>query len=236
MVNDSKLLLHPINFFNFSESKYSDLFEDIDYVWDVIKRLPNYIDAKLKPERHKNSEISPLSYVDENVYIGSGTIIEPGAVIKGPTIIGDNCKVRSRAYIRENVIVGNNVTIGHAIELKNCFTFDEVELPHFSYVGDSILGFKSHLGAGAKISNFKINRQPITVKIGKQRYETGLIKFGAVLGDEVEIGCNSVLNPGTLIGKRTLAYANLSLYGYYSADLIIKLRQSYEIVERTFNK
>ncbi len=114
--------------------------------------------------------------------------------------------------------------------------FDEAEVPHFSYVGDSILGWKAHLGAGVKISNLKVTRTPVAVKVNDQRYETGLLKFGAILGDEVEIGCNCVLNPGTVVGKRTLAYSNLSMLGYYPPELIVKLHQSYEIIQRRADK
>lgn len=223
-------MLEPTSFFDLSKSKYSDIFEDIELVWDALKKLPEYVDAKLKP--NIKGIISTLAYVDDNVYIGSGTVVEPGVVIKGPTIIGENCELRAGAYIRGNVLVGDRVVVGHTTELKTCLLFDEAEIPHFSYVGDSILGWKTHLGAGVKISNLKVNRTPVILKVRDERYETGLVKFGAVLGDEVEIGCNSVLNPGTLIGKRTLAYANLSMLGYYPPDSIVKLHQSYEVVER----
>lgn len=223
-------MLKPTSFFDLSKSKYSDIFEDIELVWDALKKLPEYVDAKLKP--NIKGIISPLAYVDDNVYIGSGTVVEPGVVIKGPTIIGENCELRAGAYIRGNVLVGDRVVVGHTTELKTCVLFDEAEIRHFSYIGDSILGWKTNLGAGVKISNLKVNRTPVILKVRDERYETGLVKFGAVLGDEVEIGCNSVLNPGRLIGKRTLAYANLSMLGYYPPDSIVKLHQSYEVVER----
>lgn len=223
-------MLAPANFFDFSKSKYSEIFENIDLVWNTLKKLPDYSQAEVR-SRNKGA-ISPLAYVEENVCIGSGTVVEPGAVIKGPTIIGENCEVRAGAYIRGNVLVGDRVVVGHATELKNCLVFDEAEIPHFSYVGDSILGWRTHLGAGTKISNLKVNREPVTLKIEDKRYDTGLVKLGAILADEVEIGCNCVLNPGTLVGKRTFAYANLSLRGYYPPNSIIKLRQSHEVVDR----
>ena len=226
-------MLHPTNFFDLSKSQHCEIFRDIEFVWDALKQIPKYINANLKPGI--DGTISPLAYLDDNVYIGPGTVVEPGVVIKGPTIIGADCEIRAGAYIRGNVLVGDRVVVGHTTELKTCLLFDEAELPHFSYVGDSILGWKAHLGAGAKISNLKVSRTPVAVKVNNQRYETGLLKFGAILGDEVEIGCNSVLNPGTLIGKRTLAYTNLSLSGYYPLNSIIKLHQSYEIVERKDN-
>ncbi len=224
-------MLHPTNFFDLSKSQHREIFKDVEFVWDALKRIPEYVNAHLKPSI--NGTISPLAYLDENVYIGAGTVVEPGAVIKGPTMIGANCEVRAGAYIRGNVLVGDRVVVGHTTELKNCLLFDDAEIPHFSYVGDSICGWKAHLGAGVKISNLKVTRTRVVVKVNGQHYETGLRKFGAILGDEVEIGCNSVLNPGTLVGKRTLAYANLSLAGYYPPNSIIKLHQDYEIVERT---
>lgn len=227
-------MLEPTTFFDLSKSKHSSIFENIEFVWDALKKLPEYVDANLKS--NILGIISSKAYVDENVYIGSGTVVEPGVVILGPTIIGENCQVRAGAYIRGNVLVGNQVVVGHTTELKTCLLFDEAEIPHFSYVGDSILGWKTHLGAGVIISNLKVNRTPVILKVGDKRYESGLVKFGAVLGDEVEIGCNCVLNPGTLIGKRSLAYANLSMLGYYPPDSIVKLHQSYEVVERKYDK
>ncbi|MFQ6117692.1 MAG: hypothetical protein ACE5LQ_05430, partial [Candidatus Bipolaricaulia bacterium] len=161
-----------------------------------------------------------------------GTVVEPGAVIIGPTIIGRDCQIRSGAYIRGNVLIGDRVIIGHSSEVKNSLIHSEAEVPHFAYVGDSVLGWRSHLGAGVKISNLKVNREPVRVKVDGRVYETGLRKFGAIIGDGVEIGCNSVLNPGTLIGKRSLAYALSSLSGYYPPSSIIKLRQKIEIAER----
>jgi len=223
-------MLRPEDFFDLSKSKYSDIFEGIELVWDTLKRIENYVKANLRPGIE--GQVSKLAEVDENVYIGKGTVVEAGVVIKGPTIIGENCEIRAGAYIRGNVLVGDGVVVGHTTELKKCLLFDQAVVPHFSYVGDSILGWKAHLGAGVKISNLKITRTPVVVRVEGKRYETGLIKFGAIIGDEVEIGCNSVLNPGTLISKRTLAYANLSLAGYYPPNSIIKLRQTHEVVAR----
>jgi UDP-N-acetylglucosamine diphosphorylase / glucose-1-phosphate thymidylyltransferase / UDP-N-acetylgalactosamine diphosphorylase / glucosamine-1-phosphate N-acetyltransferase / galactosamine-1-phosphate N-acetyltransferase len=226
-------MIHPADFFDLSKSQHKDLFEGIELVWDVLKRLPSYVDAQLQPGIQ--GRVHSMAYVEENVYIGPGTVVEAGAVIKGPTIIGANCEVRAGAYIRGSVLAGDGVVIGHATELKTCFLSDGVEVPHLAYVGDSMLGWRAHLGAGVKLSNFKINHMPVTVTIEGKQYNTGLLKFGAVLGDEVEIGCNSVINPGGLIGKRTLAYSNLSLHGYYPPDSVIKLHQSIEIIARKYN-
>jgi len=224
-------MLQPQDFFDLSGYKYRDIFDGIEFVWDALKQIPEYTKAKLKPGIF--GEVSPLAHVNEEaVYIGAGTVVEAGAVITGPVIIGANCEVRTGAYIRGNVIVGDRVIVGHTTELKTCVLFDEVAVPHFSYVGDSIFGWKAHLGAGVKISNFKINSTQVVVTVNDKRYDTGLLKFGAILGDKAEVGCNSVLNPGTLVGKRTLVYPNASIRGYYAPDCIVKLRQSYEVVER----
>jgi NDP-sugar pyrophosphorylase family protein len=227
-------MLRPEDFFDLSKCKYSDIFDGIELVWDALKRIPGYVRANLKPGIY--GTVSPLAYVDQNVYIGPGTVVEPGAMVKGPSIIGANCEVRSGAYVRGDVLVGDRAVVGHTTELKNCLLFDQANVPHFAYVGDSILGWKAHLGAGVKISNLKVTRTPVVVTIDGQRYETGLLKFGAILGDEAEIGCNSVLNPGTLVGKRTLAYTNLSMFGYYPPDSMVKLRQTREVVGRRNEK
>lgn len=223
-------MLKPTDFFDLSYCPYAELFDSVEYTWEAIPRIHEYILSHLQPGIY--GIISPLANIEENVYIGSGTIVEPGVMIKGPTIIGTNCQIRQGAYIRGDVLVGNQAVVGHTTEVKNSLLNDHAEVPHFAYVGDSLLGWKAHLGAGVKISNFKVNRTMVDVLIEGQHYETGLRKFGAILGDEVEIGCNSVLNPGTMIGKRTLGYANLSMHGYYPPDSIIKLRQEHEIVKR----
>jgi UDP-N-acetylglucosamine diphosphorylase / glucose-1-phosphate thymidylyltransferase / UDP-N-acetylgalactosamine diphosphorylase / glucosamine-1-phosphate N-acetyltransferase / galactosamine-1-phosphate N-acetyltransferase len=223
-------MLKPEDFFDLTKTEHAAIFEGVQYVWEVLPRIKDYIKEHLKPQIC--GDVSPLAFVGEQVYIGPGTVIEPGAMIKGPAIIGADCEVRGGAYIRENVIVGEGSVVGHTSEVKNSLLFNESEVPHFAYVGDSVLGWKAHLGAGVKLSNVKINRSQVVLEIDGQLYETGLRKFGAILGDQAEIGCNAVLNPGTLVGKRTLGYANISMFGYYPPDHIVKLRQVHEIIER----
>ena len=223
-------MLLPEDFFDLTKTQYADIFEGVEFPWEVLRRIEAYIQSHLQPAIL--GEVSPLAYVGERVYIGPGTVVEPGAMIKGPTIIGAGCQVRAGAYLRENVLIGDGVVVGHTTEIKNSLLFNQAEVPHFAYVGDSVLGWKAHLGAGVKISNVKVNRTLVVVEVEGKRYETGLRKFGAIIGDQVEIGCNSVLNPGTLVGKRTLGYANLSMHGYYPPDSIVKLRQSQEITAR----
>lgn len=223
-------MLKPSDFFDLSTTQHSDLFENVEYVWDVIKRIPHYIELRLLPKI--DGEVSPQAIIGRDVAIGPGTVVEAGAVIKGPAIIGAGCRIGSGAYIRENVLVSDNAVVGHTTELKNCVFLEGAGAPHFSYVGDSVLGQRAHLGAGAKISNFKINKSFVTVKIDGHNYDTGLLKFGAIMGDDADVGCNAVLNPGTLIGKRTLVYANASILGYFPPDSIVKLRQTTQVVER----
>ena len=155
--------LNPETFFNLDTFPHKDLFTDLNHVWDALKRLPDYIQSHLK--RGSRGRLSPLASIDENVFIGEDTVVEAGVVIKGPTIIGARCEIRSGAYIRENTLIADEAVIGHATEVKHSILFKGVSLPHFAFVGDSILGWKSHLGAGVKIANFKINSQPVTVKL-----------------------------------------------------------------------
>jgi len=218
-------------FFDLDPEKvpFPEIFSGIEHIWDVLPRIEKFA-ARAEPLIEADEVTG--AFIFGRVQIGTGTVVEPGAVIKGPAIIGHDCQIRSGAYIRGNVLIGDRVVIGHSSEVKNSLIHNEAEVPHFAYVGDSILGWRSHLGAGVKISNLKVTREPVRVKVNDRVYDTGLRKFGALVGDEVEIGCNSVLNPGTLLGKRSLAYALSSLSGYYPPNSVVKLRQSFEIAER----
>lgn len=218
------------NFFDLSKTDFPQVYEDIAYPWEALQAIPEVVDQQLEPGIEGDME--PGSWIDDNVYIGPGTRVEPGARIKGPTIIGSDCEIRSGAYIRGNVIIGNGATIGNSSELKRALLHNQAEIPHFSYVGDSIIGWKGHLGAGVIASNLKITRQEIIVHAKGEHYKTGLRKFGCILGDRAEIGCNSVLNPGSVIGKGVLAMANTSLSGYYPPESFIKLRQETEVITR----
>ena len=155
-----------------------------------------------------------------------------GAVIKGPTIIGENCEIRSSAYIRGNVITGNGCVLGNASEFKNCILFNHAQVPHFSYVGDSILGHKAHLGAGVVLSNLKSTTGNVKVN----DLDTGLRKFGAIIGDEADIGCNCVLNPGSVIGRRAILYPNVLWRGVCPAGKVVKLRQVCEMTDRATSR
>ncbi|MBI3920366.1 MAG: hypothetical protein HY318_03020 [Armatimonadetes bacterium] len=223
-------MFRPEEFFDLSSYEHAAIFEGVVDVWEVLKRIEGYVKANLNPGI--NGKVMDYAYVADDVYIGEGTVVEPGAVVKGPTIIGKNVEVRSHAYLRGGIIVGDGSVVGHTSELKNCLLMAGAQVPHFNYVGDSVLGVHAHLGAGVKISNLKITRDEVVLTVEGQKYPTGLRKFGVIMGDDVEVGCNAVCNPGTVIGPRTLAYPNISIGGYYPADSIIKLRQTHEIAAR----
>jgi len=157
-------------------------------------------------------------------------VVEPGALIKGPAIIGKNCQIRHNAYIRENVIIGDDCVVGNASELKNALLFNGVQVPHYNYVGDSILGHKAHLGAGAKISNVKLFPGNIEVEVDGVPRDTGLRKFGALLGDGAEAGCNAVLNPGSILGRGAVVYPNVFWRGILPANTIAKNKAEIEVV------
>ncbi len=160
--------------------------------------------------------------IKEGVYVHETAVLSPAAFLGAPCIIGAGTEVRQGAFLRGSVLAGENCVVGNSAELKNCILFDGAEVPHFNYVGDSILGYRAHMGAGAVTSNLKSDRTPVTVTVNGEKRETGLKKCGAMLGDFAEIGCNCVLNPGTVVGKRTRVYPLTSLRGVYPADAIVK--------------
>jgi len=214
------------DYLDLGQFPFPELFDDCEQVWDALKRIGDFAKANVRPGNLGTLVGSP--FIGPDVQIGKGTVIEHGAVIKGPTIIGENCEIRSSAYVRENVIVGNNCVLGNACEFKNALLFNGVQVPHFSYVGDSILGHKAHLGAGVILSNVKSVKGNVTV----EGADTGLRKFGAVIGDGADIGCNCVLNPGSLIGRRSILYPNILWRGVCAADVVVKLRQEQEVMAR----
>jgi NDP-sugar pyrophosphorylase family protein len=224
-------MLKPEDFFELKDFAHRDIFLDLEYVWDVLKRLSEYITSVIKPGIH-GTAMGGTYLVGEKIQIGRGSVVEPGAYIAGPTIIGKNTIVRHGAYIRGNVIIGNHCIVGHTSELKGVILLNGSLTPHFNYVGDSVLGNNVNLGAGTKLSNLKITKDIVNVKIADEIYDTGLRKFGAILGDRVETGCNSVLNPGTLVGPGSLIYPNATVSGYVPPDSIVKLRQTLEVVTK----
>ena len=217
-------------YLDLAHTAHAGLFADGKPVWHVLLQIGPHLKADLKPALL--GEVHERAIVGDNVFIGEGTIVEPGAVIKGPAWIGKNCQIRSGCYIRENVIVGDGCVLGNSCEFKNCILFDGCEVPHFNYVGDAILGHKAHLGAGVILSNVRLDRGEIIVKHGTERVSTGLKKFSAIIGDYTEIGCNSVINPGSLIGRRSVIYPLANFCGVLPEDTIWKVRQHGEAAPR----
>ena len=213
------------NLYNLEETIAKELLESVTYPWEALPKIEEFIlkiGEKLDKEKYEQK--------GENIWIAKSAIIYPSAYIKGPAIIGENAEVRHCAFIRGKAIVGNNAVVGNSTELKNVILFNKVQVPHYNYVGDSILGYKSHMGAGSITSNVKSDKKLVIVKNGKETIETGLKKFGAMLGDNVEVGCGSVLNPGTVIGSNTNIYPLSSVRGVIPKSSIYKNRN--EIVEK----
>lgn len=185
--------------------------------WQALRGLAEFI-------RQLGSTLPKAEYerYGKDVWIHRDTVIYPTAFVKGPCIIGQGSEVRHSAFIRGSAIIGRNCTVGNSTEIKNSIISDKVQVPHFNYVGDSILGYKAHLGAGAIISNVKSDKSDVFVFDGTLKVSTGLKKFGAIVGDEVEIGCGSVLCPGTVIGRRTVVYPLVRLRGSVEKDMIVK--------------
>src|SRR3989441_2922151 len=220
----------PADFLDLEHTAHPKLFENQNYVWDALKQLASYLQFRLKPAIL--GELMGKPFISNHVFIGRGSIVEQGAFLKGPAWIGENCRIRSGCYVRENVIVGNGVVMGNSCEFKNCILFNDVQVPHFNYVGDSILGYKAHLGAGVILSNVKLDHSEITVTSRTGFVPTGLRKFGAILGDHAEIGCNAVLSPGSIIGRRSVIYPGVQWRGILGENKIAKLKHALEIVER----
>jgi UDP-N-acetylglucosamine diphosphorylase / glucose-1-phosphate thymidylyltransferase / UDP-N-acetylgalactosamine diphosphorylase / glucosamine-1-phosphate N-acetyltransferase / galactosamine-1-phosphate N-acetyltransferase len=210
----------PLAYLDFQQTEHGALFNGVNNAWEILPKLADYLKEQLTPVNFGKKIGQPV--IGDRVFIGRDTIIEPGAYIKGPAWIGPNCQIRHGAYIRENVIIGAGSVIGNSSEIKNSFLFNGCQIPHFNYVGDSILGAKVHLAAGVIVSNLKLNGDVITLRIGGTVIDTGLRKFGALIGDGAEVGCNAVLNPGSVIGRRSLIYAGVSWRGILPADSIAK--------------
>jgi NDP-sugar pyrophosphorylase family protein len=223
-------MFKPGELFDLSQTAHASLFDDCERAWEVLAKIEAYLKLNLRPELHNHCD--GVAYVGERVFIGEGTLVEDGAMIKGPAIIGRNCEIRHNAYIRQNVIIGDNCIVGNSCEVKSAVFFNHAVAPHFNYVGDSIVGYKAHLGAGVKISNFRLIPGNIMVEFEGKRIDTGLRKFGALVGDNTEIGCNTVLNPGSIIGRGSIIYANTNWRGVLKENSVVKTRTAQEIVPR----
>ena len=184
----------------------ASLFESAEYPWEILPKINEYARKLI------DSKIDGYTLLKDGVLVGKNVKIYPSATIEAPAVIGSECEIRPGAFIRGNVITGRACVIGNSSELKNCILLDEVQVPHYNYVGDSILGNKAHTGAGTICSNLKSDGKPVVIH-GDIDYETGLRKIGGILGDGADVGCGSVINPGTVIGKNTSVYPLTSLRG-----------------------
>ncbi len=205
------------NLYDLNQTIASSLFDGLTYPWEALPKIGEYIlslGETLDPEKYEKRR--------ENVWIAKSAKVFESAYINGPAIIDEEAEVRHCAFIRGNAIVGKKAVVGNSTELKNVVLFNNVQVPHYNYVGDSILGYKAHMGAGSITSNVKSDKTLVVVKHGDEQIETGLKKFGAMLGNCVEVGCNSVLNPGTVIGPNSNVYPLSSVRGVIEENSIFK--------------
>jgi NDP-sugar pyrophosphorylase family protein len=239
---EAEMMLSPSNFFRLDDDRIKQLFSKCERVWEALTFIEQTAAELAGPGPTILGAVGHGAYVEGDVYVGEGARVESGVYIEGPAYIGQGALVRQGAYIRGGVILFEGSMLGHAGEAKNAVLLPGAKAPHFAYVGDSILGHSVNLGAGTILSNLTVTsikdpatgeRPSLQIRINDIDYDTGLSKFGAILGDGTQTGCNAVLNPGTLVGRSCLIYPNVSLRkGYYPSGSIVKLRQDLEIVPR----
>ncbi len=205
------------NLYNLEETIAKELLENVTYPWEALPKISEFI---IETGKKLDKKIYELK--DENIWIAKSATVAPTAYIKGPAIIGENAEIRHCAFIRGNAIVGEGAVVGNSTELKNVILFNKVQVPHYNYVGDSILGYKAHMGAGSITSNVKSDKKLVVIKGKEEKIETGLKKVGAMIGDNVEVGCGSILNPGSVIGRNTNIYPLSSVRGVVDSDSIYK--------------
>lgn len=216
---EMQILKNEVLFEHMEQTIAAEIFKGRTYPWQVLPEIGAFI-------RKLGETLSEDEYEKrgEDIWVAKSATIFPTAYIHGPAIIGKNAEIRHCAFIRGNAIVGEGAVVGNSTELKNVILFNKVQVPHYNYVGDSILGYKSHMGAGSITSNVKSDKSLVTIQTEEGKVETGLKKMGAVLGDEVEVGCNSVLNPGTIVGKKSNIYPLSMVRGYVPPCSIYKKR------------
>lgn len=222
-------MLEPLrieNLYDLSQTIASEIFDGVSFPWEVLGKIGEFI-IKL------GNTLPESDYVKqgEDIWIAKSAKVAPTACINGPVIIGKDAEIRHCAYIRGKAIIGEGAVVGNSTELKNVILFNKVQVPHYNYVGDSVLGYKAHMGAGSITSNIKSDRSIVTIKVGTEKIETELIKMGAMLGDHVEIGCNSVLNPGTIIGKNSSVYPLSMVRGFVPENCIFKKQSEIAVKE-----
>ncbi len=213
------------NLYNLDETIAKELLQKATYPWEVLPQIKEYIiEIGRKLDKNKYDEI------EENIWVAKTAKVAKTAYINGPVIIGENAEIRHCAFIRGSAIIGEGAVVGNSTELKNVILFNKVQVPHYNYVGDSILGYKSHMGAGSITSNVKSDKKLVEIKNNNEKIETGLKKVGAMVGDNVEVGCGSILNPGSVIGRNTNIYPLSSVRGVVKENSIYKNQN--EIVDK----
>ncbi len=226
------------DFFDLQNSLFTNLFVEGEAPWLVLPRMGLFLQTAI--HNHRKGTIHSQAVLQGDIEVGEGTVIDPNAFLLGPIWIGENCHIGPGSFLRGPLIIGSGSRIGHAVELKNSLLLGESSVPHLSYVGDSVIGYKAHLGAGVKVSNHKLDGSLVRVKpfpvegktsLSDDVIDTDLRKLGAIIGDSVEIGCNSVLNPGTLIGHHSRVYAGALLRGSYAPRSLVRVLQTHEISE-----
>lgn len=212
----------PKDYFDLSQFKHAVIFNECKYVWEVLKKINVYLKSRTLGMIEVGIPTGAHLIHPELISIGKGTIVEPGAYIKGPCIIGENSSIRQGAYIRGDAIIGDHCVIGHDTEVKNAIFLNHSNAAHFAYVGDCVIGNNVNLGAGTKLANLRLDRGEVVIHYQDKNYNTGLKKFGAILGDGTELGCNSVSNPGTIAGKGVRVYPCINFGGVLPERSVVK--------------
>ncbi len=215
------------NLFDLNQTIAKDIFENAIYPWEVLSKISEFIielGNTLDPEVFEKK--------GENIWIAKSAIVAKTASITGPVIIDEGAEIRHCAFIRGKAIIGKNAVVGNSTELKNVILFNNVQVPHYNYVGDSILGYKAHMGAGSITSNVKSDKKLVVIKNGREQIETGIKKVGAMLGDNVEVGCGTVLNPGSIVGRNSNIYPLTSVRGVIPANSICKGGNPLQVVQK----
>ena len=210
--------------FDLRQTEHAELFQSLGQAWEVVPRIAGYLEANLRTQQL--GQALGQAEIRGNIFIGEG------ALIQGPVWIGRNCRIGHGATLRENLIVGDDCFVGHSVEVKNSILFNGCEVPHFNYVGDSVLGYRVHLGAGAKLSNYRLFRGNVNVRLANQKVDTGSAKLGALIGDRTELGCNAVLHQGTILGRDCLLYPNVTFGGVLLVQRLVKNKNKLAVVAR----
>lgn len=224
MATRSLGIVFPDTLFELTRFEHRELFDGGIYVWEALPRLEEYVAGSLASSSSSTSaHVMQGATVGGDVILGEDVVVEPYAYIKGPAIIGDGTEIRNGAYVRDHAVIGRNCIVGHSTEVKHSILMDGVSVSHWNYIGDSILGFDVNIGAGTKLSNKKIVKTDIIIRdLSGNPYPTGQQKLGAIIGDGTQVGCNAVLNPGALLGKRCLVYPLVSVRGTHPNNRLIK--------------